>query len=267
MVARASAVLECGVAWLLDLDGVVWRGSVAVPGATDAVVRLREAGQAVGFVTNNSYATRAEVEAKLASQGIEADGAVVTSATAAGALLSPGERVLVCGGPGADEAVRDRGAVVVRADGGSAPVGAVDAVLMGFNPAFDYALMTAATVAVLRGARLLATNDDATYPTADGLVPGGGAILASVERATGVSALVAGKPHPTMCDYVVDRFGSDGVMVGDRPDTDGRFGVALGYRFGLVLSGVTTAADLPVDPTPDLIGADLGDLIAQELDS
>ncbi len=248
---------------MLDLDGVVWRGSVPIAGAADAVARLRDAGQAVGFVTNNSYATRADVEAKLARQGIDAGDAVVTSATAAGELVEPGQRVLVCGGPGADEAVRDRGATVVRAEDADGPVGVVDVVLMGFNPRFDYALMTAATVAVLSGARLLATNDDATYPTADGIVPGGGAILASVERATGVRAEVAGKPHSPICDVVKRRFGEDGVMVGDRPDTDGRFAVAMGYRFGLVLSGVTEPADLPVEPAPDLVGTDLADLVRQ----
>jgi 4-nitrophenyl phosphatase len=113
------------------------------------------------------------------------------------------------------------------------------------------------------GARLLATNDDATYPTPDGLIPGGGAILAGVSTAAGVAPEVAGKPHRPMAALVRDRVGDEGVMVGDRPDTDGRFAVALGYRFALVLSGVTTT--LPVEPAPDSVAVDLATLVDQEL--
>jgi 4-nitrophenyl phosphatase len=163
--------------------------------------------------------------------------------------------VLVCGGPGLVEAVEDRGARAV-------PDGDADAVVVGFDPGFDHARMTAASTAVRRGARLLASNDDATYPTPAGLVPGGGAILASIEVATGVKAVVAGKPHPPICDLVRAHVGDTGIVVGDRPDTDGRFALALGFRFALVLSGVTAEADLPVTPEPDLVAADLERLVA-----
>jgi 4-nitrophenyl phosphatase len=142
--------------------------------------------------------------------------------------------------------------------------GPADAVVVGFHPEFDYAAMAAAASAVRAGARLLATNDDATYPTPVGLIPGGGAILASIAVASGAVPVVAGKPYPPMVEMVRDRFGPDGVAVGDRPDTDGRFAYALGYRFGLVLSGVTTARDLPVQPAPHLVAADLAELVARE---
>ena len=105
--------------------------------------------------------------------------------------------------------------------------------------------MRIASAAIRRGARLLATNDDPTYPTPDGPVPGGGAILASIVTASGVAPIIAGKPHRPIVDHVRRILGDDGIMVGDRPDTDGQFGYALGYRFALVLSGVTSAADLP----------------------
>lgn len=242
------------MAWALDLDGVVWLADQPIPGSAEAVAELQRRGPVL-FVTNNSYRPVAAYEQALAAHGIQAGGAVVTSAEAGATLVEPGERVLVCAGPGVVAAVRARGAEVVS----HAPA---DAVLVGYDPAFDYARMTAATVAVRRGACLLATNDDATYPTPDGPIPGGGAILASIVRASGVAPAVAGKPHAPMAALVRARLGSEGVMVGDRPETDGRFAVELGYRFALVLSGVTTPADLPVEPTPDLVGADLRALLA-----
>lgn len=243
--------------YALDLDGVVWLGDVAVPGAAAAVARLRAAGEALVFCTNNSNEPLAAVEAKLGHHGIPPHGAVVSSAMAAAALIEPGERVLICAGAGAREAVEMRGAVPVD-------VGPADAVLVGLHLDFTYDRLRAAADAVHRGARLLATNDDATYPTPDGPIPGGGAILAAVERATGVRAVVAGKPHPPMVRLVRERLGDEGVVVGDRPDTDGRFAAALGYRFALVLTGVTTAAQ-SVDPAPDVVAPDLAAVVDADL--
>lgn len=244
------------MAWALDLDGVIWLGDQPIPGAAEAVARLRAAGETVAFVTNNSSVPVGEVEAKLGRHGIDATGAVLTSAMAAAEQVDPGEVALVCAGPGVDEALAARGVRTVRE-------GMADVVVVGFHQDFDYGRMAAASGAVRAGARLLATNDDATYPTPEGLIPGGGAILASVSTAAGVVADVAGKPHPPMADLLRGRIGDDGVMVGDRPDTDGRFAVALGYRFGLVLTGVTTA--LPVEPAPDLVADDLAALVDREL--
>jgi HAD superfamily hydrolase (TIGR01450 family) len=244
------------VAWILDLDGVVWLAEQPVPGAAEAVARLRSAGEQVGFATNNSYVPRDQVEAKLSRLGIEPGGGVVTSAMAAAQLVEPGETVLLCAGPGARRELELRGAHVVDSGG-------ADAVVVGFHPDFDYSRMTAAVTAVRSGARLLATNDDATYPTPVGLIPGGGAILASIVTAAGVEPIVAGKPHAPMVELVRRRFGASGIGVGDRTDTDGRFARALGYRFALVLSGVTTADDLPVRPEPDVVAADLASLVDQ----
>lgn len=243
------------VGFALDLDGVVWLGDAPIPRAAEAVGRLRREGHDVIFCTNSSMQTVAEVEAKLQRQGIRAHGDVITSATAAAGLLARGERVLVCGGAGVVEAIESRGATPVR-------VGPADAVLVGLDLDFDYDGLRAAATAVQQGARLIATNDDATYPTPEGMIPGGGAIVAAIERATGVQATVAGKPHAPMVELVRTRLGTTGVMVGDRPDTDGRFATALGYAFGLVLSGVTTSA-AGVEPIPDLVAADLDTLVAQ----
>jgi 4-nitrophenyl phosphatase len=245
------------VPYALDLDGVVWLAEDPIPGAPEAVARLRATGEPVVFVTNNSSQPVAVVEAKLARHGIPAEGAVVTSAMAAAALVEPGERVLVCAGPGVDEAVVSRGATPV-VDGDA------DAVMVGFHRDFDYERLRIAATAVRHGARLLATNDDATYPTPAGPIPGGGAILAAVVTATGVTPVVAGKPNAPMADLVRARLGEHGVMVGDRPDTDGRFARVLGYRFALVHSGVTLADEV-VDPVPDLVAADLVTLVDQLL--
>ena len=152
---------------------MVWLADEPIAGAAEAVARLRAAGEAVVFVTNNSSQPVGEVEAKLGRHGIPAVGDVITSAMAAAALVEPGERVLVCAGPGVVEALEARGAVPVR-DGDA------DAVMVGFHRDFDYERLRIAARAVRRGARLLATNDDSSYPTPDGPIPGGGAILAAV---------------------------------------------------------------------------------------
>jgi 4-nitrophenyl phosphatase len=245
------------VTWVLDLDGVVWLSDEPIDGAAAAVERLRASGHRVLFATNNSSVTVADQEAKLAAFGIAARGDVVTSAMAAARLVEPGERVLVAGGPGVVEAVTARGAVAVR-DGDAG------AVVVGFHRDFDYERLRVATRAVQRGARLIATNDDATYPTPDGPIPGGGALVAAVAYAAGVAPVVAGKPHGPMADLVRAVGGAEGTMVGDRPETDGAFAVALGYRFALVLTGVTTRADLPVTPPPDVVADGLAALVDVE---
>lgn len=244
--------------WVLDLDGVVWLDGEPIAGAADAVARLRARGERVLFATNNSSVRLADQEAKLGRLGIPARGDVLTSAAAAARLVEPGERVLVVGGPGVTEAVEARGAVAVR-------TGDAEAVVVGFHRDFDYERMRIAARAVDRGARLVATNDDATYPTPEGPIPGGGAIVAAVAYATGVAPVVAGKPHGAMADLVREAGGTAGTVVGDRPETDGAFAGALGYRFALVLTGVTREADLPVEPAPDEVSASLADLVVDPL--
>src|ERR687891_88487 len=243
------------VAWVFALDGLVWLAGRPMDGAADAVARLRGAGERVLFATNNSWARRAEQEAKLERMGIPAAGDVVTSAMAAATLVETGERVLVCGGPGIAEAVAERGAEPVRS-------GDADAVFVGFHRDFDYERLRVAATAVRHGARLVATNDDATYPTPDGPIPGGGALAAAVAYASGTTSTVAGKPHRPMADLVRRMAGGEGTVVGDRPETDGAFAAALGYRFALVLTGVTSEADLPVEPAPDVVARSLAELVA-----
>ena len=128
---------------------------------------------------------------------------------------------------------------------------------------FNYEMMTTATTAVRKhGARLIATNTDATFPGSDAVYPGNGALVAAVETAAGCTAQVAGKPHAPMAHLIGSRFGSSGICVGDRPDTDGLFAVALGHEFALVLSGVTGRDHLPVHPEPAYMAEDLAALVA-----
>lgn len=245
--------------WLLDLDGVIWLADRNIPGASEAVRRLR-ARQRVGVVSNNSNATVADYLAKLNRHGVPTDREdLITSAQVAATLVHPGERVFVCAGPGVVEAVEGRDAKVV--DQGTA-----DAVIVGWTQSFDYDLLTRAANTVRRGARLIGTNDDATYPTPEGPIPGGGSLVAAVAYAAGVKATFAGKPFPPMVSAVRARFGSIDVMVGDRPSTDGLLAQKLGAKFGLVLSGVTGHRDMPVEPRPDIVADNLLALVEGNAD-
>ncbi|HEY5153219.1 MAG TPA: hypothetical protein VIJ47_00695, partial [Acidimicrobiales bacterium] len=138
--------------WVLDLDGVIWRGADPIPGASDAVARLQAAGESVWFVTNNALPLAREVTAKLEAQGIDVRSQLITSPMAAARLVEPGERVLACAGPGVVEALLARGAVVVdpgddpefAADGPAAEPGSFDAVVVGLHRSFDYRRLAAA---------------------------------------------------------------------------------------------------------------------------
>lgn len=247
------------MAWVIDLDGVVWLSGEAIPGSPEAVRRLREAGHKVVFVTNNSSAYVGDQEAKLAAIGIDAEGDVMTSALAAASVLEPGTSAVVCAGAGVREALERRGVRPLTE-------GPADAVVVGFHHEFDYERLRVAHHAVLHGARLLGTNDDPTLPSREGPVPGTGAILAAVATAAGTEPDVAGKPYAPMVDLVRSSVGEgDHVVVGDRPSTDGRLARNLGARFGLVFTGATSRDDLPGDPVPDVVADDLASLVDAEL--
>lgn len=245
--------------WLLDLDGVVWLADEPIPGAADAIAALRASGTSVAFLTNNSSATVEEYLAKLEHCGVPATEAeLITSAQAAAWLVQPGETALVCGGPGVEEALQARGVTTTR-------IGDADVVVVGWHRDFDFGRLSAAFDAVRAGARLIGTNDDPTYPTPSGPLPGGGSILAAVAYASGVEPVVAGKPFEPMAALLADKVHDPELMVGDRPSTDGLFAMRVGVPFGLVLSGVTTAADLPVAPPPAEVHQDLATLVAQKI--
>jgi HAD superfamily hydrolase (TIGR01450 family) len=229
---------------LCDLDGVVWLTHQPIPGSVDAIARIREAGHRVLFVTNNSYATADDQARILEEIGIPALGDVVTASQAAGSLLASGDRVLTCGGPGVTHAIQESGAVIVgRSDDPNFDMATpVDAVVVAFHRTFDFAGLTRLSAKIRDGARFIATNDDATYPTRDGVIPGGGSIVAAVAAASGVQPHVAGKPNEPMAAMVRRVLDisdlSSAWMVGDRASTDGQFARTVGCRFAHVQSGV-----------------------------
>ena len=215
--------------------------------------------------------TIAAYVAKMAAMGLDvANDELCTSAQAAAELVDPGETALVCGGEGIVEALTNRGVRCVREfeEG-------IDAVVAGIDRQFTYDKLKTAFLAVHAGARLIGTNDDPTYPTVEGPIPGGGAIVAAIAYAAGVAAQFGGKPNVAAAEVVFHRLamGSNPpaqdrrrlLMVGDRPSTDGGMAVTMGARFGLVLSGVTSSADLPVEPNPDVVAQDLSALVDMEL--
>jgi len=245
--------------WAIDLDGVLWTGDEPIDGSADAVRELRDRGDRVIFLTNNSSQPVGDCVAKLEEMGVPCEPEdVITSAQAAATLVDEGATALVCAGVGTEEALRERGVRTIRE-------GDADAVVVGWHREFDFERLKAAAAAVARGARLIGTNDDATYPMPGGeRVPGGGALLAAVAYAAGAEPEVAGKPNQPMADLVADRVGKVDVVVGDRPSTDGLLAKRLDARFVPVLSGVTEEHQLPGDPAPEEVADDLAALVAGE---
>jgi glycerol-1-phosphatase len=244
--ARDLAARYVGV--LLDLDGVCYRGSKVLPGVADGIARLRDVGIALRFVTNNSTRTPEAVVAHLAGFGITASSdEVVTSSQATADLLAPGTRCFLIGMDGVREALTARGCVV-EAEGADA-----EAVVVGMDTALTWSKLCEATTAIDRGARFLGTNADVSFPVAEGLWPGNGAILTALTAATGVEPEVGGKPFPPLFERAARDLGPGPLlMVGDRPDTDIVGAQQLGWDTLLVLSGVAdreTADRLVPPPT------------------
>lgn len=250
---------------LLDLDGVVYTGPCAVPGAVSALAAARAAGLRLAFVTNNASRSPSAIAGHLTALGVTASASdVVTSAQAAATLIAgrfpAGSPVLVAGAIALRLALRERGLrpVSVAAE---RPV----AVVQGFSPDLSYSLLTEAALAVRAGALYVASNADPTLPTARGLQPGNGSLLQVVITATGVRPVVAGKPEPPLHAEAVARTGARRpLVVGDRLDTDIEGAVRAGADSLLVLTGVTTPQDAVLAPPgqrPTYLAADLGGLL------
>jgi glycerol-1-phosphatase len=266
--ASTAALAQVYDAALLDLDGVVYLGGKAIPGAADALRDAAGAGMRLAFVTNNASRSPSAIAAQLTGLGVPASVSdIVTSAQAAARLLAQrlpaGAPVLVVGAIGLRLALRERGLRPVSA-AAERPM----AVVQGYGPDISYGLLAEAALAIRAGAWYVATNADATLPTARGPQPGNGSLIQVLVTATGRQPEVAGKPEPPLHAEAVQRTGAvRPLVVGDRLDTDIEGAVRGGADSMLVLTGVSSPADAVLAPPgrrPTYLARDLHGLLAAQ---
>jgi HAD superfamily hydrolase (TIGR01450 family) len=258
------ALIDSYDAALFDLDGVVYLGPHAVPGAVSALRALWERGTTVMYVTNNAARPAQVVIDQLTALGIAADdSSVLTSAQVAASALAAewprGTKALVSGSANLAGLLGEAGFQIVE--------GADDhpaLVVQGYDPDLSWRRLDEATLAIQDGARWYATNADASRPTDRGLVPGVGGAIAVIATALGQSPVVFGKPHLPMLREALRRTGAERpIFVGDRLDTDISGAQAAGMDSLLVLSGAHGKFDLASsdDVHPTCIGQDVGALL------
>ncbi|MEX2971063.1 HAD-IIA family hydrolase [Streptomyces sp. C184] len=263
-----SALSEAYDTALLDLDGVVYAGGQAIAHAVPSLITARDGGMHLAYVTNNAARTPQAVADQLSGFGLPTGAEdVITSAQAVARLISeqvpPGARVLAIGGEGLLVALRERGLEpVFSAEDEPA------AVVQGYDPTLDWARLAEAAYAVQRGVPWFASNTDLTIPKERGIAPGNGALIEVVRIAAGGSPQVAGKPEPPMHRETVLRTGARRpLVIGDRLDTDIEGACNGGVDSLLVLTGVTTPAELlaaPPQHRPAYVEADLRGLLAPQ---
>ena len=249
---------------MLDLDGVVYIGGEAVPGAAHHLEAARAAGQRLAFVTNNASRPPEDVATHLRELGVEASTSdVVTSAQAAARVLrerfGPGAAVALLGGRGLEAALRAEELVPVAV--GEPAI----ALVSGYGPNVLWREVMRAAVLVSDGLPWVASNTDLTIPTAYGTAPGHGVLVGALRDFSGVQPEVAGKPERPLLDETVRRMGGRRpLMVGDRLDTDIDGAVNAGYDSLLVMTGVTDLEQLvavPAGHRPTYVAPDLGGLL------
>src|SRR6266566_5515070 len=246
--------------YLIDMDGVLYRGSELIPGADSFVAELRARQIPFLLLTNNSQRTRRDVVAKVARLGIDVEEEhIFTSAMATARFLAqqkPHGTAFVIGEGGLLTALHQNGYAVVDHE--------PDYVVVGEGRTFNLELVEASVRMIQRGAKLIATNLDPNCPTQHGLRPGCGAIVAMLETATGLKAFSVGKPSPVMMRMARKQLGlasARTTMIGDTMETDILGGVQLGYRTILVLSGGTRREDIDGFAfRPDLVADSVADL-------
>jgi HAD superfamily hydrolase (TIGR01450 family) len=250
---------------LMDLDGVVYVGADAVPGAVEAVESARERGMRIAYVTNNASRTAGQVAQHLRDLGLTAEDAdVVTAAHAVAHLVADavpeGSAVLLVGGEGLREPLERRGLRCV-ASLDDEPV----AVVQGFHPDLGWRMLAEAAYAIETGLPWFASNADLTLPTDRGTAPGNGSLIQAVSNATGQRPTVAGKPERALFDETIERTGAKRpLMVGDRFDTDIDGAVNAGIDSLAVLTGVGTLAglvQLGPDHRPRYVAPDVSGLL------
>ncbi len=251
-------------ALVLDMDGVLYRGSEPLPGAHELSATLRDLDLGCVCLTNNSSKLPATFTAKLAAMQIDiAPEAIITSSTAAREWLRErypaGTRVYAIGMEGVQQALFHDG-YFERAT--------VDAevVVAGIDFEVHYDKLRIATLALRGGADFVATNADRTFPAPEGLVPGAGAIIAALVAASDKQPVVIGKPEAAMFEAALSCLGlaaAQVLMVGDRLDTDIAGAQRVGMPTAWLASGVHTCADADAwQPQPDLLLPDLAALLA-----
>jgi len=246
--------------FLIDMDGVLYRGPELIPGAERFVRELRDRDIPFRFLTNNSQRTRRDVVARLVRMGLDVeDEHVFTSAMATARFLAqqkPGGTAYVIGEGGLLTALHQHGYAVVDHD--------PDYVVVGEGRTFNLEMVEAAVRMIFAGAKLIATNLDANCPTQNGIRPGCGAMVAMLEIATGVKAFSVGKPSPVMMRAARKELGlatDETTMIGDTMETDILGAVQLGFHSVLVLSGGTRLEDLPrYGYRPEVVVDSLGEL-------
>ncbi len=233
--------------WLMDMDGVLVREEHAIPGADTFLARLTELGRPFLVLTNNSIYTRRDLAARLAASGLHVpEDAIWTSALATARFLEsqrPGGSAFVIGEAGVTTALHDAGYTLTDRD--------PDYVVLGETRTYSFERITTAIRLITRGARFIATNPDATGPSADGPLPATGSVAALISRATGVEPYFVGKPNPLMMRSAlnaIDAHSESAAMIGDRMDTDIVSGLEAGMETILVLTGVTGRQDAERHP-------------------
>jgi 4-nitrophenyl phosphatase len=262
----ALARLQDAKAWIFDMDGVLYRGSAPLAGVRELLDALALRERKVMLATNNSMATPASYERRLAAMGISVPAAeIITSSLATRDYLQQtlpeGAGIYVIGMPALRELLFDCTSFHPVQYGEETPA----AVVIGLDLEFTYDKLKAANAALRAGAHFIATNADTTLPTEAGLVPGAGSLIAAVVAASGRQPIVIGKPETPMLEMAMLRMGvrpDETVMVGDRLDTDILAGERAGMPTVLVLTGVSTRADLAeAEALPDVIVSDLPSLV------
>jgi HAD superfamily hydrolase (TIGR01450 family) len=251
--------------FLLDLDGCLWLGDGALPGAVEAVAAVREAGKSILFLTNDvRHAPEAFVR-KLWRLGFQAslDEIVTVGAAVQFALTARGGHgsAYVVGAQALVDHVAEAGLRIVN---GTPFAARADIVVVGSHEALVFEELKLAAQAVLRGAELIGATRDPSFPMPDGPWPGPGAVLAAIETASGRRALTTiGKPEPPMYEAARDRLGPGRVLaVGDRLDVDVAGARRAGMDSALVLTGSTTRAEAEAaDPPPTRVADSLAALV------
>ena len=230
-------------AYCLDLDGTVYRGIEAIPGAAEFVAELQQQGLEPFFVTNNASMTQIQLQTKLAGFGIQTtEKQIMSSAIAAAKYIKrwyPGKTVYMVGTDGLGQALSQEGIACVDKD--------ADIVLMGIDPKINYEKLVVACLEIRKGAVFLSTNRDLAFPSERGLVPGNGAFTALVSASTGIDPVFIGKPEVHMLEAIMHDHGfekEEMVMIGDNYDTDITCGIRFEIDTAHVNTGVTTMEDV-----------------------